>query len=91
MQRFERERTQQYFLYVAGACSAAGQAQQEAADELHADAMAQHERGGSTTALKHVLEAAAMHGALAVLLKRNAAKHKRWYEQAVASFQGLTV
>jgi hypothetical protein len=31
-----------------------------------------------------------MHGALAVLLSRNAAKHQQWYQQALDSFAKLT-
>jgi hypothetical protein len=46
---------------------------------------------GCTAAVKHVLEEAAVHGAVAVLLQRSAAKHQDWYEAAVTRFEGLSV
>lgn len=94
MQRFERERTQQYFLHVRNACAEASSARKAAADELHADVAGSLQQGdlaGSTAAVKHALEEAAMHGALAVLLERSAAKHQAWYDVAVAEFQKLAV
>lgn len=94
MQCYERERTQQYFLYVKGACSQASQAQRAAAAELQASAaerMGQAMAPGCTAAVKHVLQEAAVHGARAVLLERSAAQHQRWYDQAVTAFASLTV
>jgi hypothetical protein len=94
MQRFERERTLQYFLHVNNVCTEASRAQQEAADELHASvagSLPEVNLAGSTAAVKHVLQDAAAHGALAVLLQRSAAKHQAWFEAAAAVFEGLTV
>jgi hypothetical protein len=94
MQSFERERTQQYFLYVRNVCMKASSARQEAADELHASVagcLSQGNVAGSTAEVKHVLQEAAVHGALAVLLKRSAAKHQAWYEAATAEFRKLAV
>jgi hypothetical protein len=94
LQRFERERTQQYFLYVKNVCTEASCAQQEAADELRASVAGKLQHGnlaGCTSPVKHALEEADVHGALAVLLERNAAQHQVWYEAAVAKFEGLGV
>jgi hypothetical protein len=94
MQRFERERTQQYFLHVKGVFMEASRVRQEAADELHASvagSMPQVNLAGSTAAVKHVLQEAAVHGALAVLLERSAAKHQAWFDAAAAAFEGLSV
>jgi len=98
LQRFERERTQQYFLYVKNVCLEASRSRQEAADELHASVAGCMPDGpwcnaiaGCTAAVKHVLEEATVHGAVAVLLQRSAAKHQDWYEAAVTRFEGLSV
>jgi hypothetical protein len=92
MQRFERERAKQYFLHVSRVCKEASQVQQEAAEELQAsvEESITVDGPGCTSALKHVLQQSAMHGALAVLLSRNAAKHQQWYQQALDSFAKLT-
>ncbi|KAF6255126.1 hypothetical protein COO60DRAFT_1641828 [Scenedesmus sp. NREL 46B-D3] len=92
MQRFERERTQQHFMYVKNVCLEASRAQQQAADELHmsvAGCVPQGNLVGCTSAVKHVLLEAARHGALAVLLERSAARHQAWCEAAAAEFQKL--
>jgi hypothetical protein len=93
MQRFERQRARQYFLHVSCICLEASAAQQEAAHVLAASAAANVALGGlagCTAALTDELQKSAEHGALAVLLRRNAAKHQRWYEQATESFGRLT-
>lgn len=93
MQRFERERTKQYFLHVSRVCMEASQAQQQAAEELQAsvaESVAQDRPPGCTAAVKDGLQQSAVHGALAVLLRRNAEKHQLWHEQATECFARLT-
>jgi hypothetical protein len=89
LQRFERERMQQYFLYVKNVCTEASCAQQEAADE-RASVAGKQQHGnlaGCTSPVKHALEEADVHGALAVLL--SATLHSTKFGMKQQSLRGL--